>query len=126
MTTIMAIAASANTTALIAQQQAAEAARVACQAMMPGYAHHGATVEQMHAYAQCVGRLYPETMATGEAVVLKVAIVLIFVGMGVGAWLTRRDGPGEMLMGTFVGAVVIAGAELVLFLIAAALYFLFT
>lgn len=53
---------------------------------MPGYAHQTATVEQMHAYAQCVGRLYPEPMATGETVVLKVAIVLIFVGMGAGVW----------------------------------------
>lgn len=124
MSTSVAIAASANTAALIAQQQAAEAARIACQAMMPGYAHQGATIEQMHAYAQCVGRLYPEPMATGETAVIKVAIVLIFVGMGIGAWLERREYNG--LMGALMGGIVMVGVEIVLFLVASALYFLFT
>lgn len=125
MSTSIAIAAAANTTAMIAQQQAAEGAKMACQAWMPNYTHATATLEKMHAYAECVHRLYPEPMSTDSMIALKVAVALLFIGTIVGAWrgMSDYDGPVMGAMGGFLFVIV---AEFVLLLVGAGLMFLFT
>lgn len=126
MSTSIAIATAANTTALIAQQQqAAESAKMACQAWMPNYTHSGATVEKMHAYAECVHRLDPQPTSPDGVIALKIAIVLLFAGMIVGAWRNKDTYEGP-IMGAFGGVVFVLIAELVLFLIGAGLIFLFS
>ena len=125
MSTSIALASMANTQALIAQQQADHAAKVACEVMMPAYTHQGASIEQMHNYADCVGRLYPVAMSSDSVIWLKVAIVLLFVGAIVGAWREKNtyDGP---IHGAFFGLIVVLLSEVVIFLILAALVFLFS
>ena len=125
MSTSIAIATAANTTAMIAQQQAEEGAKMACQAWMPNYNHATATLEKMHAYAECVHRLYPEPMSTDSLIALKVAVALLFIGTLVGAWrgVNTYEGPALGAMGGFVIVIV---AELTLGLVGAGLMFLFT
>ena len=125
MSTSIAIATAANTTALIAQQQAAEGAKMACQAWMPNYTHATATLEKMHAYAECVHRLYPEPMSADSTIVLKVAVALLFIGVIVGIWrgMSDYDGP---IMGALAGFTIVLVAEFVLLLVGAGLVFLFS
>ena len=125
MSTSLAIATASNSAAILAQQQAERAARVACEAMMPAYTHHGASVDQMRVYAECVDKLYPLPMATGDTIALKIAVVFLFVGVIVGAWKERNswDGP---IMGAFTGFVGVLIFEVVIFMIVAALFFLFS
>lgn len=125
MSTSIAIATAANTQAMIAQQQADHAAKVACEAMMPTYTHQGATVELMHAYADCVNRVYPNPMSHDSLIALKIAVALLFVGMIVGAWRGHDncDGPA---MGAVEGFIVVFVAEAALFFIGAGLVFLFS
>lgn len=125
MSTSIAIATAANTQAMIAQQQADHAAKVACEAMMPAYTHQGATVELMHAYADCVNKVYPNPMSHDSLIALKIAVALLFIGMIVGAWYDRNDYDGP-LMGAAKGFVIVLVAETCLFLIAAGLVFLFS
>lgn len=125
MSTSIAIAAAANTSALIAQQQAAESSKMACQAWMPNYTHATATLEKMHAYAECVNRLYPESMPTNDLIVLKVAVALLFIGTFIGVWRGMSDYEGPIINGLY-GLCFTLTIEIVLFLIGAGLVFLFT
>lgn len=125
MNTSLAIATAANTQAMIAQQQADHAAKVACEAMMPAYTHQGATVELMHAYADCVNRVHPNPMFYDSVIALKIAVALLFVGMIVGAWRGRDDYDGPV-MGAVGGFIFVLIAEVALFFIGAGLVFLFS
>lgn len=125
MSTSIAIASAANTQALIAQQQADRAAKMACEAMMPAYTHQGATVDQMRGYAECVSRLYPVPASGDELIALKVAVALLFIGVIGGAWAGRNDCEGP-IMGAFMGFIGVLCVEFVLFLIFAGLAFLFS
>jgi hypothetical protein len=125
MSTSIAIATAANTTALIAQQQAAEGAKMACQAWMPNYTHANATVEKMQAYAECVNRVYPQPMSPDSMIALKVAVALLFVGVIVGTWRGMNDYDGPVL-GAIGGFLFVICAEFALFLVGAGLMFLFS
>ena len=125
MSTSIAIAAAANTTAILAQQQAQQAAKVACEAMMPAYTHSGASIDQMRVYAQCVDKLYPLPMATGDTIALKIAVVFLFVGVFLGAWAKRDDWEGP-IVGAFMGFAGVLILEIIIFLTVASLIFLFS
>jgi len=122
-----AVAISAATSANIAAQQAAEsAARAECIAYVPTYKHAGATLEQIHYYAYCAKKLYPEPHESDRTVIImfKVALILIFIGAGAGAYLNRDDSDGPFI-GALYGSVGMLLAEFILAIVVIVLYFIF-
>jgi len=122
-----AVAISAATSANIAAQQAAEsAARAECIAYVPTYKHAGATLEQIHYYAYCAKKLYPEPHESDRTVIImfKVALILIFIGAGAGAYLNRDDSDGPFI-GALYGSVGMLFAEFILAIVVIVLYFIF-
>ena len=122
-----AVAISAATSANIAAQQAAEsAARAECIAYVPTYKHAGATLEQIHYYAYCAQKLYPEPHESDRTVIImfKVALILIFIGAGAGAYLNRDDSDGPFI-GALYGSVGMLLAEFILAIVVIVLYFIF-
>ena len=122
-----AVAISAATSANIAAQQAAEsAARAECIAYVPTYKHAGATLEQIHYYAYCAQKLYQEPHESDRTVIImfKVALILIFIGAGVGAYLNRDDSDGPFI-GALYGSVGMLLAEFILAIVVIVLYFIF-
>ena len=122
-----AVAISAATSASITAQHAAEAAsRAECIAFVPTYQHAGATLEQIHYYAYCAQKLYPEPHDSDRDIIimLKVALILIFIGAGVGGYLGRdtSEGPVEY---AFMTAGLLLLAEFILAVIVVALAFIF-
>lgn len=125
MSTSIAISTAANTSAVIAQQQAERAMKLACEAMMPTYTHQTATVEQMQVYAKCVEKLHPEELSFGAVIALKIAIVIVLLSTAVGGYIGSRGYDGT-LYGAFVGCFGSMVALFLLFLLLAALHFLFS
>ena len=122
-----AVAISAATSANIAAQQAAEsAARAEFIAYVPTYKHAGATLEQIHYYAYCAKKLYPEPHESDRTVIImfKVALILIFIGAGAGAYLNRDDSDGPFI-GALYGSVGMLLAEFILAIVVIVLYFIF-
>lgn len=85
----MAGVAAAN--AAVAANAARKAKIAACEATMPAYEHETATTEQAQSYAECVRLFHPTEITGGEAVFIKVLIVCVFAGCGIGAWLGHKD-----------------------------------
>lgn len=122
-----AVAISAATSANIAAQHAAEsAARAECIAYVPTYKHAGATLEQIHYYAYCAEKLYPQPhdVDRNDVIIFKVALILIFIGAGVGAYLNRDDYDGPFI-GALYGSVGMLLAEFILAIVVIVLYFIF-
>lgn len=99
--------------------------KLACDAMMPTYAHQNATVEQMQTYAKCVDKMHPQEMSFGAVIALKVAIVIVLLSTAIGAYVGSRSYDGT-LYGALVGCIGSVTALFVLFLLLAALTFLFS
>lgn len=96
-----------------AAQSAANSARIRemerqrCIQWMPGFTDAKATVEQRQAYAVCVDRVYPEPMTGGEVVVVKAAILVVFAGVAIGAWMNPLSvGYQRETMDTIMGGVI--------------------
>lgn len=95
-----AIAASASAQSAIAAQQAREARKVACQALMPSYQDATASVESRQSYASCVDLIYPQTMSGVEVLIVKLLIVSAVIGTVIGMYIgAREDG--------FIGSILI-------------------
>ena len=106
--------------ALIGSNQAVAIAKeTACKIQVSTYNAAEATVHQMKEYSSCVHLLHPEDMSSPERLVTKLLIIIVFLGMGVGAYLNRRSdgavvgavfgfcltGVGLILLYGFLGAV---------------------
>lgn len=117
MPTSIAIASGASAQAAAAS---ARAARAECIATMPDYNPKTATVQEMRYYADCVYRVHGsgEPMPDGVVLVIKVAVVLLLVGFGVGAWKGREEGG---IIDGFVYGVVGAAAVFAVLLVGALL-----
>ena len=73
-----------------------------------GYQNDAASEQEMRQYASCVQLLHPEPVSDPQAtLLLKAAIVLVFMGMGVGVWWFKRDGENT---GLAIGYGVTIGA----------------
>lgn len=86
-----------------AASAAAHAARVAqCKTVLPNFNAQGATVSEMHEYADCVGTLYPIEMGADVTIALKVVFIIALSGLIGGAahsrFTSRWDGWGEHAM----------------------------
>lgn len=117
-----AIATMAATQSAIAAAEAHAARVTACRKYMPGYTHDTASVEQQREYAGCVGVLQPSELPAGAEWVIKAAIVIVLVCMGIGAW--KGDGYGrptigDRVMASVMWAIASAAAMFGLALIAA-------
>jgi hypothetical protein len=127
MSTVI-IASAASVQASIAAQQAREAMRISCEALMPAFKHEGATVAQIHQYAECAGMVYPEPISDGSLIGIKVLIAIMFIGIVVGAWNGGRNYHGfdfsEGLLGAFVCGLIFPAIAFILYLLYRAALFL--
>lgn len=128
-------AVSATNAAIAAQaaQEAAEAKAISCAALVRGYRHDTATIQESKAYAACIEAMHPnESMLnTIESVVfVKILIVAALLGMIAGAIHGWREGVygrvGEALFVGLFGLICGPLAVLVLFAILSGIRFLFT
>lgn len=104
---------------------AANAARVtACMKFVQGYAHDTASVSQMREYAGCIDTLYPSAMDADSALALKVAIVVVFVCLVIGAvrGFDSYSYSSASFSDRVMGAVVWAGGSACVLLAAALVY----
>lgn len=113
-TAAVAISAAANANATAANIAAQEAARKACAALVRGYEHDRATVEEMREYAGCINRLHPTPMQPGDLMIWKVVVLVLLFGTLAGiVWQWRNEfssGPIEaVLMGGLIGFVASGG-----------------
>ena len=76
-----------------AASAAAHAARVAqCKTVLPNFNAQGATVSEMHEYADCVGTLYPREIGADATIALKVIFMIALAGMVGGVvWSRLRE-----------------------------------
>lgn len=126
-TTAIAVS-TAQSSAAIAAARAAE--RRACEGIVGNFDAHGATVEAMRIYADCVDLLHPDPMTGDQVSLLKYFLIACFIGSGVGIWWCNNDDfidhtIGDTIMGFILGFV---GTGLGLFLIGlviAAIAFIF-
>ncbi len=124
----------AVTTANIAAQQAAEAARVAktaeCKQIINSYDAKNASVAQAQTYGECVQFVYPKPSEpyTGfEIVAIKVCIVILLLGtIAGGVWGWKEDGPMFGFLSAFMGAAVAAAGIGAIWLASIGLAFLFS
>jgi hypothetical protein len=91
-TAISVIALSQST---VAMQQSQEAAIRSCKSYISSFHAETATTTQMQEYAHCVGLVYPQPLAGGEIWLLKAAIIVAFVGMGIGIYKSLNDSYNE-------------------------------
>jgi hypothetical protein len=84
MSTSIAISSAANAQAAAAQAAAHAAKTTACMKFVKGYQHDEATIAESREYAGCIGHLHPAPLTDGASMVLKVAVVIIFMAMGAG------------------------------------------
>lgn len=104
--TALAISSAALSQSTIASMRAAEARRSACVSFVKGYQNDAASEQEMRQYASCVRLLHPEPVSDPHAtLMLKAAIVLVFMGMGIGVWWCMRDGY-RSVQDFFYGAVI--------------------
>jgi hypothetical protein len=127
MSTVI-IASAASVQASIAAQQAREAMRISCEALMPAFKHDGATVAQIHQYAECAGLVYPEPISDGSLIGIKVLIAIMFIGIAAGAWIGGRSSHGfdfvYGFMGAFLFGLMFPVIALILYLVYRAALFL--
>jgi predicted MFS family arabinose efflux permease len=127
MSTVI-IASAASVQAYIAAQQAHEAMRISCEALMPAFKHDGATVAQIHQYAECADLVYHEPISDGSLAGIKVLIAIMFIGIAAGAWIGGRSSRGfdfaEGLLGAFVVGILLPAIALILYLLYRAALFL--
>ena len=120
-------AAGAATGAAISSAAIARARRAECVAVEATFDSRTATVEQKREYADCIDLLYPDPPTATEATLLKVAIVLCFIGAGAGTWWGwREDRLFGATIGFFIGAVGVVIGLGVLLLAAAGIAFVFS
>lgn len=124
------IASTAATNSAIAAQRAREHEE-ACKTMLPSYEAKGATVEEMRVYADCVHTVHGtgEGLTGGEALLLKIAIVIVLISGVVGAWHGTKAPFSSFLdvVMYFVAYVLGAMAAMLVFAgLVAALHFLFS
>lgn len=81
----------------------AAARRVQCEMIVKDYDAHTATVEQKRDYADCVETLYPDPLTPGQAIVIKVVIVLCLLSAVAGA---KKGADDDGIVGACVGFVV--------------------
>lgn len=113
--------------ALVQAQQAKELAR--CNGVLQRYNPATASVVEMQDYAGCVVTVHGsgQPITGAEAVLVKIAILLVFVGMLVGGYFGwRADGWVGCLMFSLFGAAGAALGMFVLALIVAGVGFLFS
>jgi hypothetical protein len=122
------IASAASMQASIAAQQAREAMRISCEALMPTFKHDGSTVAQIHQYAECAGLVYPEPISDGSLIGIKVLIAIMFIGIVFGAWIGGRSPRGVDFvygfMGAFLCGLMFPAIALILYLVYRAALFL--
>lgn len=94
-----------------------KAEEAACIATVQGYEHDTASIAQRQAYAECVERLHPSPLAPDMQLAIKALIVVVLIGMVVGAWLHRNRWEGPVT-GALVGAVSALGAVFLLAMVA--------
>lgn len=129
MSTSTAIAVMANTQAAVAEAEAAQAKKIACNGLMSAYEPKTATVQQMRGYADCVNLVYPDQMSPEVVILLKCAVAVVLIGMVIGAvkGFIENDSFGGRLMSTFfyafMGAMIPAVVFGVLGLITAGVMF---
>lgn len=104
MSISVAIASSANTTALIAAAQAREAKIIACKTNIENYDSKTATVAQMKQYSDCVDTVYPSDVYPSSVIIFKVIFVIALIGMFGGFYEAhkakyRADWMGYAMMG---------------------------
>ena len=120
-------AAGAATGAAVAAAASARARRAECVAIEATFDARTATVEQKRDYADCIGVLYPDPMTAAETVLFKIAIVLCFVGAGIGAWFGWREDRGfGLVLGVLMGALAVVLGAGAIWLTAIGLHFVFS
>lgn len=95
---------------------AAENAR--CTAVLTQPLMTTASVDEKRDYAGCIFRVHGsgEPMTEASAILLKLLIVVCFVGAGFGAWVGwRQEGGPFAVMGLVIGAMTAGCAAFVLF-----------
>lgn len=119
------IAVIAATSASVAAKQVAEAKTIACQGMVRGYEHERATLAEQRQYAECISLNAPSPpMSPAELLTIKAVIVLLFIGIAVGAWRglgNDYDGP---FFGAFKGFLAAVSGMLAAAFIAGGIYIL--
>lgn len=108
---------STSSAALIIVTNSTTAQRQAkCAAIMPGYQHNIATVEQRQQYADCVRLLHPSALGAGEVLLLKAAIIFCIAAAvisGAVRYLRERDlemcAAGTLIGGTCALATCVIG-----------------
>lgn len=95
MSVSVAIASSANTTALIAAAQAREAKIIACKTNIDSFDSKTATVAQMKQYADCIDTVYPSDVSPSGVIAFKVIFVIALIGMFIGFYKAHKDTYGS-------------------------------
>lgn len=98
----------------IAMEHARAAEIRSCGDYMQQFHAEGATIQQMKAYAECINMLYPSEMTHDDIVLIKITLLISFLGLMIGAWNGwKEDGwAGACFYGfmSFFVAPMIAGA----------------
>ncbi len=112
--------------ALIAANHARAIAQ--CNAFMPSFKHDSASIEQMQYYAMCVQELYPSVHSDSEVIVLKLAIVLCFVGLVAGLiyGIKTKEDLSLTITWSLFGAICLPTIEVLLIGAFHAIKFLFS
>lgn len=104
-----AIAINAQVQANMAQQEAEAARRTACTAAMSVFNPHGASVQEMQAYAECVDLVYPKTTSAADVLLVKATIVCTILGMVIGGftgWLDDCEPIAGMFLLGLIGGLL--------------------
>jgi hypothetical protein len=130
MSVSVAIASSANTTALIAAAQAREAKIIACKTNIDSFDSKTATMAQMKQYADCVDTVYPSDVSPSGVIAFKVIFVIAIIGMLVGFYKAHKSSYHndfvDYAMFGFMGFIFLPVASLFVGGVGYGLFWLFT
>ena len=103
----------ASSTAAISANSSARARGTECKDIIASFDAKTSTIQEKQAYAECIKTIYPKEMTLEMAILLKIAIIFVFIMAVIPAYREYKRGGNitdimfEGLMSTFMAVVIL-------------------